>query len=305
MTEKIAQFPETGADYLIRATAAQDYIRAFAVTCRGVTAEAQRRHHTSPVVSAALGRTMAAALMMGRDLKHENDMMTIQYDCDGPIRGMTVTADSQGHVKGYAYQPQVDLPLKARGKLDVGGAVGKGVVRVMKDIGLKDTYNGTVEIQSGEIGEDIAYYFAVSEQIPSVVSLGVLVDPSDGHILQTGGLLIQLMPDCPPEIAEDLENTCLALPQITTLLQEGNTPETILEQALGRHTLRIHDTCPVEFRCDCSRRRVEKALIAMGEVELCSLIKEGKPVTLNCGFCNTDYTFTPEELQELRKQGRT
>ena len=242
---------------------------------------------------------MAAALMMGIDLKTETDKMTIQYDCDGPIGGITVTADAKGHVKGFPYQPQVDLPLKPNGKLDVGGAIGHGALRVMKDIGLKDSYNGTVEIQSGEVGEDLAYYFAVSEQIPSVVSLGVLVDPSDGHILQTGGFLIQLMPDCPDEIAEELEKICRFLPQITTLLSEGGTPESILEQVLGKWELRIHAKTPVAFQCDCSRERVEKALIAMGEGELRSLIDEGEPTTLNCSFCNTDYTFSVEDLEQL------
>ena len=286
-------------DYLIRATAAQEYIRAFAITCKGVTEEAHRCHQTTPVVSAALGRTMAAALMMGIDLKNDSDKMTLQYDCDGPVGGITVTADANGHVKGFPYQAKVDLPLKANGKLDVGGAIGKGALRVMKDIGLKDSYNGTVEIQSGEVGEDLAYYFAVSEQIPSVVSLGVLVDPTDGHILQTGGFLIQLMPDCPEEIAEELEKICRFLPQITTLLAEGETPESILARVLGKWELRIHESIPVAFQCDCSRERVTKALIAMGKTELQSLIEENEPVTLNCSFCETDYTFTPEERKAL------
>ena len=290
-------------DHLIRTTAADEYIRAFAVTCRGVTEEARKRHGLTPVVSAALGRTMAAALMMGIDLKNDTDVMTIQYDCDGPIGGMTVTADSSGHVKGYAYQPKVSLPLKPNGKLDVGKAVGKGTLRVMKDIGLKDTYNGTVEIQSGEIGEDIAYYFAVSEQVPSVVSLGVLVDPVRDRILQTGGFMIQLMPDCPEETVSELERRCKDLPQITTMLSEGGTPETILEKVLGGMGLRIHDSRQVSFRCNCSRQRVEKALLAMGETEIRSLIDEGMPVTLNCGFCNTDYTFSINELKALLDKG--
>ena len=291
-------------NYLIRATAADDYIRAFAVTCRGVTEEARKRHGLSPVTTAALGRVMAAALMMGIDLKNDKDMLTIQYDCDGPIGGITVTADSHGHVKGYANNPEAMLPANEKGKLDVGGIVGRGLVRVMKDIGLKDSYNGTVEIQTGEIGEDLAYYFAVSEQIPSVVALGVLVDTEDYHVLQTGGFILQLMPGCPDEIAESLETACRSLPQITTLLREGGTPESILESILGVYGLRIHDRQPVSFQCDCSRQRVEKALIAMGDVELYSLIKEGEPVTLNCGFCNTDYTFSVEELEELRRKGR-
>ena len=290
-------------NYLIRATAADDFIRAFAVTCRDVTEEARKRHGLSPVTTAALGRVMAAALMMGIDLKNDQDLLTIQFDGDGPAGGITVTADSHGQVKGYVNNPEAMLPANAKGKLDVGGIVGKGLLRVMKYIGLKDAYNGTVEIQTGEIGEDLAYYFAVSEQVPSVVSLGVLVDTGDYHVLQTGGFIIQLLPGCPDEIAESLENTCRSMPQITTLLREGGTPESILESVLGTYGLHIHDRQPVSFHCNCSRQRVEKALLAMGDVELYSLIKEGKPVTLNCGFCNTDYTFTVAELEELREAG--
>ena len=291
-------------NYLIRATAADEYIRAFAVTCPGVTEEARKRHGLSPVTTAALGRVMAAALMMGMDLKNDQDLLTIQFDGDGPAGGITVTADSHGQVKGYVNNPEAMLPANARGKLDVGGIVGRGLLRVMKDIGLKDAYNGTVEIQTGEIGEDLAYYFAVSEQVPSVVSLGVLVDTGDYHVLQTGGFIIQLMPGCPEEIAETLEITCRNMPQITTLLREGGTPESILESVLGTYSLRIHDRRPVSFHCNCSRERVEKALLAMGDVELYSLIREGSPVTLNCGFCNTDYTFSVTELEELREAGR-
>ena len=292
---------ETPGDHIVRATAADERIRAFAITCRDTVDEARRRHGTSPVVSAALGRTMAAALMMGIDLKNDTDIMTIQYECDGPVGGMTVTADSKGHVKGYAYEPQVMLPLKENGKLDVGGAIGKGTLHVMKDIGLKDTYNGSVEIQTGEIAEDIAYYFAVSEQVPSAVSLGVLVDPSDGHVVQAGGYIIQLMPDCPEETIEALEKNCGNMPQMTALLENGDTPDVILEKVLGDLELKINDRTPVSFRCDCSRKRVEKALVAMGEAELVSLIEEGEPVTLTCSFCNTGYTFSIDELKQIRK----
>ena len=289
-------------DYIVRATAADERIRAFAITCRDAVDEARQRHGTSPVVSAALGRTMAAALMMGIDLKCDTDIMTLQYECDGPVGGITVTADSKGHVKGYAIEPHVELPLNENGKLDVGKAIGNGTFHVMKDIGLKDTYNGSVEIQTGEVAEDIAYYFAVSEQVPSAVALGVLIDPSDGHVMQAGGYIIQLMPDCPEETVDALEANCSSMPQITSLLENGETPETILDKALGNMGLRINDRQEVSFRCDCSRERVEKALIAMGETELVSLIKEGEPVTLTCSFCNTGYTFNTDELETLRHE---
>ena len=286
-------------DYIIRATAADEYVRAFAVTTRGVTEEARRRHGLSPVASAALGRTMAAALMMGIDLKNDKDVLTLQFVCDGPIGGITVTANSHGEVKGYVQNPNVLLPPNAKGKLDVGGAVGRGQLRVMKDIGLKEPYAGNVDIQTGEIAEDISYYFATSDQVPSAVALGVLVDTADYHIRESGGFIIQLMPFCPDEIAAKLEAKCAGSPSVTSMLRSGMTPEAILESLLGDMDLHIHEKKEVAFRCDCSRIRVEKALVAMGSGELASLISENKPVTLNCGFCNTDYTFSVEELKTI------
>ncbi len=291
-------------DYIIRATAADEYVRAFAVTTRGVTEEARKRHSLSPVASAALGRTMAAALMMGIDLKNDRDLLTLQFVCDGPIGGITVTANAKGEVKGYVQNPDVLLPPSAKGKLDVGRAVGNGQLRVMKDIGLKEPYAGNVDIQTGEIAEDLSYYFATSDQIPSAVALGVLVDTGDYHIRESGGFIIQLMPFCPDEIAEKLEMKCAAAPSVTTMLRNGMTPEAILQDLLGDMDLHIHEKKNVAFRCDCSRIRVEKALIAMGSGELASLVQEGKPVTLNCGFCNTDYTFSLEELQALLQKMR-
>ncbi|MBQ6468886.1 MAG: Hsp33 family molecular chaperone HslO [Lachnospiraceae bacterium] len=291
-------------DYIIRATAADEYVRAFAVTTRGVTEEARKRHSLSPVASAALGRTMAAALMMGIDLKNDRDLLTLQFVCDGPIGGITVTANAKGEVKGYVQNPDVLLPPSAKGKLDVGRAVGNGQLRVMKDIGLKEPYAGNVDIQTGEIAEDLSYYFATSDQIPSAVALGVLVDTGDYHIRESGGFIIQLMPFCPDEIAEKLEMKCAAAPSVTTMLRNGMSPEAILQDLLGDMDLHIHEKKNVAFRCDCSRIRVEKALIAMGSGELASLVQEGKPVTLNCGFCNMDYTFSLEELQALLQKMR-
>ena len=286
-------------DYVIRATAADGFVRAFAVTNAGVTEEARNRHGLSPVASAALGRTMSAALMMGYDLKNEEDLLTIQFAGDGPIGGITVTADAKGTVKGYVNQPLVLLPPNAKGKLDVGGAVGKGELRIIKDIGLKDPYNGVVEIQSGEIGEDIAYYFAVSEQVPSVVALGVLVDTGDYHVRESGGIMIHLMPGCPEETAQLLEEKCSALPSITSLLREGKTPEDILGIVLGDMRLCIHDKKPVRFYCNCSRSKIEKVVLAMGREEIRSMIRDGQPVTLKCAFCSSDYTLQIRDLQNL------
>ncbi len=290
------------ADYLVRGTAANDFVRAFAVTTRGVTEKARERHNLSPVASAALGRTLAAALMMGADMKNEKDVLTIQFLCDGPIGGITATSNSRGEVKGFVENPSVILPPNEFGKLDVGGAVGKGTLHILKDIGLKEPYAGEVDIRNGEIAEDLTYYFAVSEQVPSVVSLGVLTDRDDYHILCSGGYIIQLMPDCPEEIISNLERACISAPPVTTMLRDGGTPESILNSLLGPMNFRVMETMPVAFRCDCSRQRVEKALIAMGRGEIRSLIAEGKPVTLNCHFCNTDYTFTTEELIDVLKK---
>jgi len=286
-------------DYLVRGTAAHDFVRAFAVTTTGVTEAARKAHDLSPVASAALGRTMAAALMMGADMKNDKDVLTLQFLCDGPIGGITATADSHGSVKGFVNNPAVLLPPNEFGKLDVGGAVGQGVLHVLKDIGLKEPYAGEVDIQTGEIAQDLTYYFAVSEQVPSVVALGVLMNKEDDTVLTSGGYIIQLMPDCPEEIISQLEKACVSAPPVTTMLRDGGTPESILADLLGGLDFRVMEQMPVAFRCDCSRERVEKALIALGPKEIRSLIAEGKPVTLNCHFCNTDYTFTTEELIDI------
>ena len=283
-------------DYLVRGTAANDFVRAFAVTTTGVTETARKAHSLSPVASAALGRTMAAALMMGADMKNEKDVLTLQFLCDGPIGGITATSNSKGEVKGFVNNPSVMLPPNEYGKLDVGGAVGHGALHVLKDIGLKEPYAGEVDIQTGEIAQDLTYYFAVSEQVPSVVALGVLMNQEDGTVLASGGYIIQLMPDCPEEIISQLEKACVTAPPVTTMLKEGGTPESILHDLIGDLDFRVMDRMDVAFHCDCSRERVEKALIALGPKEIRSLIAEGKPVTLNCHFCNTDYTYTMEDL---------
>lgn len=287
-------------DYLVRAAAADDYIRAFAVTSKGVTEEARRRHNLSPVASAALGRTMSAALMMGEDLKNDDDLLTIQFEGDGPIGGILVTANSHGGVKGYVGNPNVMLPPNKYGHFDIGGAVGHGTLRVIKDIGLKEPYSGSVDIQTGEIAQDITYYYAASEQVPSVVALGVLTDrKNDYRILESGGYMIQLMPDCPDDIISKLEQRCTAADSVTTMLENGKTPENMLAGILGDMKLHFFEKKPVRFECNCSRDRMTKALIALGPKQLTELIEDGKPVTLNCSFCNTDYTFEIPELKEI------
>ncbi len=286
-------------DYMVRATAANTQIRAFAVTSRELVEQARAAHHTSPVVTAALGRLMTGGLMMGGMLKGEEDMLTLQISGSGPVHGLTVTADSKGNVKGYADYPQAMMPPNSRGKLDVGGVIGSGVLTVIKDMGLKEPYSSTIELQTGEIGDDLTYYFAASEQVPSSVALGVLMNRNN-TVKQAGGLLIQLMPFTEEETVDRLERRLKEMKPVTAMLEEGNTPEQILELVLGDLGLEIKDTMPLRFYCSCNKERVEKVLVSLGKEELQKLIDEGKEVELNCRFCNTNYRFSVEELKKLR-----
>ncbi len=285
-------------DYMVRATAADAQIRAFAVTSRELVEYARAAHNTSPVVTAALGRLMTGALMMGSMLKGEQDILTLQINGDGPVHGLTATADAAGHVKGYADHPQAMMPSNSAGKLDVGGVIGSGVLRVMKDMGLKEPYASTVALQTGEIGDDLTYYFAASEQVPSVVALGVLMN-RDNTVRQAGGFIIQLMPFTSEEVISRLEEKLTKITSVTELLEAGKTPEGILENVLGELGLEITDRMPVSFRCDCSRERVEKMLISLGKKDRQELINEGKDVELHCHFCSQNYVFSVEEIKNL------
>lgn len=287
---------------MVRATAAGAQIRAFAVTSGELVEAARAAHDTSPVVTAALGRLMTGALMMGSMLKGEKDILTLQIRGEGPVHGITATADAAGHVKGYADQPQAMMPPNRVGKLDVGGVIGAGVLHVMKDMGLKEPYASTVALQTGEVGDDLTYYFAVSEQVPSVVALGVLMNRNN-TVRQAGGFIIQLMPFTPEEVISRLEEKLKEITSVTELLEEGNAPEEILEIVLGEFGLEITDRIPVAFRCDCSRERVEKVLLSLGRKELQELVDEGKEVELHCHFCNKRYVFPVEEVGRLMKAG--
>ena len=287
------------ADYLVRATAANAQIRAFAITSRETVERARSAHNLSPVVTAALGRLMTGGVMMGSMLKGEKDMLTLQIGGAGPVHGLTVTADSQGNVKGYADNPQAMMPPNSARKLDVGGVIGAGVLTVIKDMGLKEPYSSTIELATGEIGDDLTYYFAASEQIPSSVALGVLMEKNN-TVKQAGGFIIQLMPFTSEEVIAKLEEKLTHMSPVTTLLEEGRTPEQILETMLGDMNLEITDTMPVQFYCNCSKERVEKVLLSLGKQELQELIDEGQDVELNCHFCNTNYVFTVEELRKIR-----
>lgn len=295
-------------DYLVQASAApnaqgEPQIRAFAVTSRELTGEAGRIHQTSPVCTAALGRLMSGALMMGSMMKSESDLLTLQIRGDGPMRGLTVTADALGNVKGYVNQPDVVLPPNSRHHLDVGGAIGRGSLTVIRDLGLKEPYSGTVRLRSGEIAEDLAWYFASSEQVPSAVSLGVLID-TDGSVRQAGGFLIQLLPFAESELIDRVEENVHHLAHVTTLLESGSTPEQLLQQALSGLSVRITDRKPVRYYCHCSREHVEKVLIGLGRQELEALREEGEDVELSCQFCGRKYSFTPEEIGTLLMESR-
>lgn len=285
-------------DYIIRATAADGQIRAFAATTRKLVEEARKAHNTSPVATAALGRLLTAGAMMGLMMKGDKDLLTLKAEGDGPIGGLVVTADAGGRVKGYAYHPEVMLPPNQEGKLDVGGALGVGVLSVVRDIGLKEPYVGQTILVSGEIAEDLTYYYATSEQIPSSVALGVLMN-RENTVRQAGGFIIQLLPGASDEVIDRLEQTIGEMQPITSLLDAGHKPEQILEQVLGSFSLDILEKKKTEFFCSCHKERVEKALISIGKKELKAMIGDGKPVEVNCHFCNKNYEFSPDELKQL------
>ena len=285
-------------DYIVRATAADHSIRAFAITSKNIVEEARKDHNTSPVITAALGRLLSGAAMMGTMMKGEKDLLTVQIQCQGPAQGLTVTADSAGHVKGFPRVADVELPPNALGKLDVGGALGLGVMSVIKDMGLKEPYVGQTILVSSEIAEDLTYYFAVSEQVPSVVGLGVLMN-RDNTVRQAGGFIVQLMPFAEEETISKLEENIKNLASVTTMLDAGKTPEEMLGVLLEGMDLEVTDTLPVEFSCNCSKDRVRKALISIGREELQSMIDDGKEIEVNCHFCNKNYNFTVDELKEM------
>lgn len=291
------------SDYIVRATAANAQIRAFACTTKELVEVARKAHNTSPVVTAGLGRLLSAGTMMGSMLKGDNDILTMQIKGDGPVDGITVTADSKGNVKGYANVPDVILPANAVGKLDVGGAVGAGYLRVIKDMGLKEPYVGQTELQTGEIAEDLTYYFAVSEQVPSCVGLGVLME-RDNTVRQAGGFIVQLMPFAQEEVINRLEENLQKIASVTTMLDAGNTPEQMLGIVLEGLEPEVLDTMPCAFYCNCDKPRVEKALIGVGKRDLQEMIDEGKEVEVNCHFCNHNYVFSVEELKAIYKRSR-
>ena len=288
-------------NYIVRATAANAQIRAFACTTRELVETARQAHNTSPVMTAALGRLLTAGAMMGSMLKGDNDLLTLQIRGDGPGKGLTVTADAKGTVKGYPIVPDVILPANAVGKLDVAGALGYGNLCIIKDMGLKEPYVGQVALQTGEIAEDLTYYFATSEQVPTSVGLGVLME-RDNTVKQAGGFIIQLMPFTEDEVIEKLEQNLSKVASVTSMLEAGLSPEDILRTLLEGFDVEIMETSETKFVCNCSKERVEKALISIGKDEIQDMIRDGEPIEVKCHFCNTGYMFSVEDLEDIYKK---
>lgn len=287
-------------DYIVRATAAGSQVRAFAATTGGLVESARRHHNTSPVATAALGRLLTGGAIMGSMMKNDTDMLTVKVRGNGPLGGITVTADSRANVKGYVENPDVMLPPK-NGKLDVGGAVGIGILQVIKDMGLKEPYVGDTMLVTSEIAEDLTYYFASSEQVPSSVGLGVLME-KDNTVKCAGGFIIQMMPFASEETISAIENNLKNVTSVTELLDRGYTPEMLLTELLGNVGLEITDTMPAQFYCNCSKERVEKAVASIGRKDIQEMIDEGKDIEVKCHFCNSAYNYTVEDLKRIIKR---
>lgn len=291
------------SDGILRAAAGNAQVRIFVANTRELVQEAAKKHKLSPVAAAALGRLLTAGAMMGAMQKGESDLLTIKVTCVGPIGGIVVTADAKSRVKGYVVDPTVELPLKANGKLDVSGAVGAGDLTVIRDMGLKEPYIGRTRLQTGEIAEDLTYYFTLSEQTPSSVGLGVLVD-RDYSIRQAGGFLIQLMPEASEEVVERLEQNLAKISSVTALLEAGNSLEDILHLLADGMDAEVLETITPKYYCNCSKKRVEKALISLGREEINAMIADGETIETRCDFCNSYYYFTVEELEKLLLEAR-
>ena len=285
-------------DYIVRATAAGQQLRAFAITSRNITEKARSIHNTSPVATAALGRLLTAASMMGSMMKGEKDVLTLQIECGGPIGGLMVTSGSDGNVKGYVNNPGILLPPNPQGKLDVAGALGPGFLNVIRDTGLKEPYNGQTHLVSGEIAEDLTYYYATSEQVPSSVGLGVLMD-KDNTVKQAGGFIIQVMPDADDEVIDRLEKSINSIKSVTDMLENGMGPEDILEYIIKDGSVEILEKIPVQYYGNCSKDRVSRVISSLGRSGLQEMIEEGSPVEVNCHFCNSHYVFDMEDLKKL------
>jgi len=290
-------------DYLVKALAFNNQVRAYAVNTTETIGEAQRRHYTWPTASAALGRAMTAGVMIGATLKGE-DKLTIKIEGGGPIGLILVDSNAKGEVRGYVTNPQTHFDLNEHGKLDVRRAVGTtGTLTVVKDLGLKDHFSGQVPIVSGELGEDFTYYLVSSEQVPSSVGVGVLVNP-DNSILAAGGFMIQLLPGTDDEIVTEIEKRLNTIPPISKLIEKGLSPEEILNEILGKDNVKVLDKMQVSFNCPCSRERIEDAIVSLGEREIEDMIEEDGKAEAQCHFCNESYHFSKEDLEELKTHAK-
>ncbi|MDK2563654.1 Hsp33 family molecular chaperone HslO [Romboutsia sedimentorum] len=287
-------------DYVIRATAGDGQLRAFVATTTNMVEEARKLHNTTKVATAAFGRTLTVTSMMGLMMKNDGDKLTVIIKGGGPIGTILATSNVKGVVKGYVENPNVEVPDYENGKLNVAAAVGNdGVVKVTKDLGLREPYNGAYPLVSGEIAQDLTHYFALSEQTPSVVALGVLT--TGMKVEHAGGFIVQLMPDATEEVISKLEENVAKLTSITNMMTDGNTPEDILNIVLEGLNPRVLDKVEVGFECECSKERVQKVLIAIGKKELASIIEEDKEAEIGCQFCNSKYKYTEEELLNILK----
>lgn len=292
------------SDKLVRAITKDGFVKAAAVSTRGLTERARQIHGTSPVATAALGRLLAAGSMMGNVLKGEGASVTLRIKGDGPLGTLLVVSDEYGNVRGSVEHPQIDLPIREDGKLDVGAAVGHtGTLTVIKDLNMKEPYVGSVELLGGEIAEDLASYFVESEQIPTACGLGVLVD-RDRSVLRAGGYLIQLLPGAPDNVIDRLEQGIMAAGAVTNLLQEDDDPESLLRRVMGGFELEILETAPIEYRCYCSRERMAAALISLGETQLNELAQDENGIELTCQFCDSRQKFTREDVCALLERAR-
>lgn len=289
------------SDYIVRATAASHQVRIFAATTRELVETARQAHSTSPVATAALGRLLTAGAMMGSMMKGDDDKLTLQIQCNGPIGGLTVTADSHANVKGYVNNPDVMLPPNAYGKLDVGGALDLGVLSVIKDMGLKEPYVGQTQLVSGEIAEDLTYYFATSEQVNSSVALGVLMEKNN-TVKQAGGFIIQLMPFAAEEVIVQLEENLKKISSVTQMLEAHETPESMIRKLTEGMDMEILDKLPTQFYCDCCKDKVEKVILSIGKKDIQEMIDDREPIEVNCHFCNKHYHFSVEELEGILRK---
>ena len=287
-------------DYIVRATAADGQIRAFAAYTKDVVEESRKRHNTSPTATVALGQLLTAGTMMGAMMKNDTDILTLQIRCDGPLGGLTVTADNQGNVKGYAVHPDVDVPIK-NGQINVADALDLGVLNVIKDMGLKEPYVGQTILETSEIAKDLTYYYMNSEQVPSSVGLGVLMN-KDNTVKCAGGFIIQLMPFAEDATIDKLEENLKNVTSVTELLDHGCTPEGLLDALLGNLGIEVLDTLPTQFHCNCSKERVEKAVASVGREDLQAMIDDGEDIEVKCDFCNSTYKYTVDELKEILKE---